>query len=66
MNEVCLALYLPDIQLTITQNEQLTGTFVEVIGKVVDNSAIKLLQSLGLDSDKELGKPYLPRILSRL
>ncbi|KAF8552077.1 replication factor A protein 3 [Imleria badia] len=42
------------VEIRMNENEQLTGTFVEVIGKVVDNSAIKFLQSLNLDSDKEL------------
>jgi hypothetical protein len=50
----------------IAQNEQLVGTFVEVIGHVTDDSTIKLLRGLNLDSDKELGKLYPPRILPRL
>lgn len=47
----------------ITQHEQIVGTFVEIIGHVVDESNIKLLKSLNLDSDKELGKLYHPRVL---
>lgn len=50
----------------ITQNDQLVGTFVEVIGHVTGDSTIKLLRSLNLDSDKELGKLYHPCILPRL
>ena len=42
--------------LRITQHEQLEGTFVEVIGSVVNESTIKFLMSLTLDSDKELGR----------
>ncbi|KAF8842879.1 replication factor A protein 3 [Paxillus ammoniavirescens] len=33
---------------------QLTGTFVEIIGQVISESAIKFMLSLSLDSDKEL------------
>ncbi|KAH0826619.1 hypothetical protein J3R83DRAFT_4984 [Lanmaoa asiatica] len=36
------------------QNDQLVGTFVEIIGHVVNESSIKFLLSLNLDSDKEL------------
>ena len=50
----------------MTQNDQLVGTFVEVIGHVTGDSTIKLLRSLNLDSDKELGKLYHPCILPRL
>lgn len=43
----------------MTQNVQLEGTYVEVIGKVVNESTIKLLRGLNLDSDKELGELYI-------
>jgi replication factor A3 len=42
------------VEITMSENEQLVGTFVEVIGHVTDDSTIKLLRGLNLDSDKEL------------
>lgn len=49
----------------ITQQERLVGTFVEVIGRVVDESTIKFLMSLNLDSDKELGRLTYSCVLPR-
>ncbi|KAN0084211.1 Replication factor A protein 3 [Tylopilus felleus] len=42
------------VNITMTEHDQLVGTFVEIIGKVVDDSTIKVLRGLNLDSDKEL------------
>lgn len=50
----------------ITQNEQIVGTFVEIIGNVVEDSRVKLLAGLNLDSDKELGKLYHSCVSLRL
>lgn len=49
-----------------TQTDRLDGTFVEIVGHVVGDSAIKLLRCLNLDSDKELGRLHHPRILPHL
>ncbi|KAF8137494.1 replication factor A protein 3 [Boletus edulis] len=42
------------VNIQMSENDQLEGTFVEIIGKVLDESNIKLLRGLNLDSDKEL------------
>ncbi|KAG8216863.1 hypothetical protein J3R82DRAFT_7128 [Butyriboletus roseoflavus] len=54
------------VDIRMKENEQLVGTFVEIIGLVVDESSVKFVFGLNLDSDKELGKLYHPCVSVRL
>ncbi|KAI9569965.1 replication factor A protein 3 [Boletus coccyginus] len=42
------------VEIRMNETDRLDGTFVEIVGHVVGDSAIKLLRCLNLDSDKEL------------
>ncbi|KAI6040882.1 hypothetical protein EDC04DRAFT_2893660 [Pisolithus marmoratus] len=42
------------VEIRLNPSNELSATFVEIIGQVVGESAIKFLFGINLDSDKEL------------
>ncbi|KIJ61645.1 hypothetical protein HYDPIDRAFT_96413 [Hydnomerulius pinastri MD-312] len=45
------------VEVRLTDSQELAGTYVEIIGQVVSESCIKFMLGLSLDcSDKELGR----------